>query len=142
MANEITLTARLAASKSSTSVANATTSFSVDMNGAQMYHANPTITTAAALSVAPVSQAGTDMSHRYWLFIRNQESAHELHISFDGGSTYSCVVLAGESFGPVLVRHGRSLYAKAIDPAGGGVSFPTESTTIGSAVCEIVAVES
>lgn len=142
MANEITLTARLAASKSSTSVSNATSSFSVDMNGAQMYHANPTVTTAAALSVAPVSQGSTNMADRYWLFIRNQETADELHISFDGGTTYSCVVLPGESFGPVLVRHGRSLYAKAINPTGGGAAYPTESTTAGSVVCEIVAVES
>lgn len=138
MANEITLSARLSASKSSTSVANSTTSFNVDMDGDQMYHANPSIGAAAALSVTPVSQAGTDMSNRYWLFIRNQDSTNEVHVSFDGGTIYSLVIPAGKAMGPILIRHGRSLYAKAIVPG----TYPTESTTAGTAVCEVLAVES
>ena len=137
MANEISITARLSANKSSTAVANATTAFSVDMSGVQMYHANPEIGSAGALSVSPVSQAGTNMLHRYWLFLRNQADANEIHVSLDGGSTYDFVVLAGESFGPVLVRHGRTLWAKAIIPG----SSPTEGTTEGTAVCEVVACE-
>ena len=138
MANEISITSRLSATKDGTSVANATSAFTIDMTGTPMYQANPLITTAGALSVSPVDQGATDILDRYWLFIRNTESAHEVHVSLDGGSTYDFVVLPGESFGPVLVRHGRTLWAKAIVPA----ASPAEGTTIGSAVCEVIAVQS
>ena len=137
MANEISITARLSASKSSTSVANATTAFTIDMAATNMYHANPTIGAAAALSLSPVSQGATNILDRYWLFLRNNASASEVWVSFDGGTIYSCAVLPGESFGPVLVRHGRSLFARAVLT----VASPAEGTVDGSAECEVVAVE-
>lgn len=122
MANEITVTAKLSANKGSTAVSNATSSFTIDMAGAQMYHANPEIsTTAAALSCSPVDQTA-----RYWLFVRNQDSTNEVWLSFNGGSTYPVIVLPGESFGPVLVAASQTLWADAQTAA---------------CICEVVAVE-
>lgn len=122
MANEISITSKLAASKGGTSASNATQTFTIDMAGDQMYHANPSIsTTAGALSCSPVDQTA-----RYWLWIRNQDATNEVWISTDGGTTWPDVILPGESMGPRLIAAGRTLWA---DAQGG------------ACICEVVAVE-
>lgn len=122
MANEISITARLAASKGGTSASNATQTFSIDMAGDQVYHANPLIsTTAGALSCSPVDQTA-----RYWLFVRNQDATNEVLLSFNGGSTWPVVIPAGKSFGPVLVAASQTLWADA---------------QVAACICEVVACE-
>ena len=122
MANEISITSRLSASKGGTSVANATTAFTIDMTGDQMYQANPSITTtAAALTCSPLDQTG-----RYWLFVRNQDATNEVWLSFNGGSTWPIVILPGESIGPILVAASMTLWADA---------------QVATCICEVVAVE-
>ena len=122
MANEITLTARLAASKSSTSVSNATTSFSIDMAGDQMFHSNPPITITAGL----VSLGTVDTAARYHLFMRNQDATNEVLVSFNGGSTWPLVSLPGKSMGPVTVTASQTLWLDA---------------QVATCIIEIVAVE-
>lgn len=122
MANEITVTAKLAASKGGTSASNATQSFNIDMAGSQVYHANPDITTTAALlSVSPV-----DSTARYHLFIRNTDSTNEVLLSFNGGSTWPIVILPGKSMGPITVAASQTLWLDA---------------QIATCNCEVVAVE-
>ena len=109
MANEITVTARLAATKDGTSASNATTSYSHDMAGDQVYHGNPLVTTTAgALSLSPV-----DSTARYHLFIRNQDATNEVWISFNGGSTWPIVILPGKSMGPITVAASQTLWTDA-----------------------------
>lgn len=122
MANEISLSSRLSASKGGTAVANGTTSFTVDMAGTNMYHANPNITTTAgALTLTPVDQTA-----RYWFWIRNQDSTNEVLLSTDGGTTWPLVVLPGECLGPILIAASQTLWADA----------QTATCT-----CEVIAVE-
>jgi hypothetical protein len=122
MASEITVTSKLAASKSSTSVANLTSSYTIDMAGAQMHHSNPVVSnTAAALSCTPVDQTA-----RYHLWIRNTDGTNEVLVSFNGGSTYPLVILPGKTMGPITVAASMTLW---LDPQGADCT------------CEVIAVE-
>ncbi len=122
MADEITLTAKLSATKGGSNVANITSSFTIDMAGDQMHHSTPAITTTAgALSCAPVDQTG-----RYWLLIRNQDATNEVWVSFNGGSTYPLVVLPGAEIGPLLIAASMTLWLDA---------------QTATCICEVVSVE-
>lgn len=122
MPNEITFTAKLAASKSSTSVGSLLQSFQVDMTGSQMCHINPEITTtAAALSCAPVDQTA-----RYHLWIRNTDETNEVQVSFNGGTTYPLVILPQMTMGPVTVAASQTLWLDA---------------QVATCTCEVIAVE-
>lgn len=122
MADEISITCKLAASKGSTAVSNLTQSYTVTMSGAQMHHTNPEITTtAAALSCAPVDQTG-----RYWLWIRNTDATNEVWLSFNGGSTFPVVILPTETMGPILLAASQTLWLDA----------QTATCT-----CEVIAIE-
>ena len=122
MANEITMTVRVQASKGGTSVVNGTTAFTEDMGGNQMYHANPEIsTTAAALTVGPVNQ-----SNRYWLLVRNNDATNEVWLSLNNGSTYPIIVPPGMVAGPILIAAGQTLFADA---------------QVATCECEVVAIE-
>lgn len=121
MADEITITAKLQASKLSAVVGNTGTAINADMSGDQMYHATPSIsTTAGALTLGPVNQ-----SNGYWLFVRNTDATNDVWLSTDGGTTYGIVVAAGKSV-LLKVRAGMTLWADAQTAA---------------CICEIVAVE-
>jgi hypothetical protein len=122
MASEITVTARLSASKSSTSVANSSTSYVHDMTGDQMFHSNPSITTTAAL----LSLGTVDTSARYHLFLRNQDATNEVWLSFDGGSTWPLIILPGKSIGPIVVAASQTLWLDA---------------QVAACIVEVVAVE-
>jgi len=122
MANEISITARLSASKSGTSAANATTGFTHDMTGDQMFLSNPAITITAAL----VSLGTVDTTARYHLFMRNTDATNEVLLSFNGGSTYPIVILPGKSMGPITVAASQTLWLDA---------------QVGTCIVEIVAVE-
>lgn len=122
MASEITVTSKLAANKSSTSVANLTSSYTLDMAGSQMHHTNPEITiTAAALSCTPVDQTA-----RYHLWIRNTDITNEVLVSFNGGSTWPVVVLPGKTMGPITVAASQTLWLDA---------------QVATCTCEVIAVE-
>ena len=122
MASEITVTARLSASKSSTSVANSSTSYVHDMTGDQMFHSNPSISTTAAL----LSLGTVDTSARYHLFLRNQDATNEVWLSFNGGSTWPIIILPGKSIGPIVVAASQTLWLDA---------------QVASCIVEVVAVE-
>jgi hypothetical protein len=122
MANEISITARVSASKSGTSVANATTAFTHDMTGDQMFLSNPSITTTAAL----VSLGTVDTTARYHLFMRNTDATNEVLVSFNGGSTFPLVILPGKSLGPITVAASQTLWLDA---------------QVASCIVEVVAVE-
>lgn len=122
MANEITYTSKLAASKGSTSVSNLTQTFNIDMTGVQMFHANPDITTTAALlSCGPV-----DVTARYHLWIRNTDATNEVLLSFNGGSSWPVVILPGKTMGPITVTASQTLWLDA---------------QVATCTCEVIAVE-
>lgn len=122
MANEITFTAKLAASKSSVSVGSLLQSFQVDMTGSQMHHTDPEITTtAAALSCSPVDQTA-----RYHLWIRNVDETNEVLVSFNGGSTWPIVILPKMTMGPITVAASQTLWLDA---------------QVATCTCEVIAVE-
>ena len=122
MANEISITARISASKAGTTAANATSAFTIDMAGDQVNHTNPLVTTTAALlSLGPV-----DTTARYHLFMRNQDATNEVWVSFNGGTTFPVVILPGKSMGPITVAASQTLWLDA---------------QVASCIVEVVAVE-
>ena len=110
MAGLITINARLSGSTGGgTIVQNGTAVFSITQVGDQVYQANPSITTTAALlPVSPVDNTG-----RYHLFLRNQDATNEVLVSFNGGSTWPIVILPGKSMGPITVAASQTLWLDA-----------------------------
>lgn len=132
MANEITITSRLAANKGGNSVSNATSSFTLSMDTAasNMYHSNINVTTTAAIP----SMGSVDTSKDYWLWARNTDTTSVITLSSDsGGSNKMGMMKPGEPWGPVRILGGVSVYFDA--------DVATSVTGLAGNGVEIIAVE-
>ncbi len=110
MANEITITAKLSVSKGGTSVANATSTDSIDMAGTNMMTLVQSVGTSAE-AVGPLTDIDTASS--YFVLFRNKDSTNYVEVSFDAGGTYSLRMNAGELCGPFRVVAGEAIHLRA-----------------------------
>jgi len=84
-------------------------SFTAQVTGDQLYHANPLVgTSSESLTFAPVNQ-----SQRYRLAVRNMDAANEIQISLNTGTDWHMVVPPGEAI-YFNVNSGSGLRFKAI----------------------------
>lgn len=108
MANEISIIAKLTASKGGTTVTNATSSDSIDMAGTNMCCYIQNIgTTAEALTMTDINTGSA-----YRVLLRNKDDTNYVDISFDSGSTFPVQILPGEICGPIM-RPSGSIHARA-----------------------------
>jgi hypothetical protein len=111
MANEITLTAKLSASKNGTSVSNLTSTKSVDMTGAEMIlnvqTLNATPSTYDDLVLGSIAAAGDR-----WILLRNPNTTAIVTVAV-GGTTDHFILSPGQLFGPVKLKASVTIKAKA-----------------------------
>ena len=101
MASEITIQAKLSASKGGSSVTNATSTKSADMaTGTNMVG---DVTTFAAATKTAIPMGSVDPANQFMVLMRNQDATNYVEVSTDDGVTYPYRMLAGETFGPVRV---------------------------------------
>lgn len=114
MANEITVTAKLSASKGGSSVTNATSVGNVTMTtgnnmvGDVYDFALATKTAIPVGTVAPASQ--------FWVLLRNQNalSTDYVKVTFDDGATYPLIMFGGETCGPFRVEASKVVKVYAV----------------------------
>lgn len=112
MANEISITCRLAGAKGGSGASPETTAFTSNMTGDQFHKTNPSWgTTGAAIDVTPV-----DTSSDFWLRIYNTDATNYVELSVDGGTNYKLRVPPGHT-SLYFVKGGTSVYKKAITAA-------------------------
>lgn len=96
MAGEISIRASLSVSKGGTSVANATSTDSVDMSGTNML----TLVQNIGTSYEALTLTDIDTASEYWVLLRNKDATNYVEVSFDAGSTFSLKMMPGELCGP------------------------------------------
>jgi len=117
MANEITLTARLSASKGGGSVANSLYSFSVDMAGSNMYHSMQEIDGDTPTEAAKALDLGdVNTANDYWLLVRNMDATYDVLLALDSTHTtfakQFAVIPPRKAVGPICIPGGATVYAR------------------------------
>ena len=111
----LTLTSKIAASKTSTTITNATSTFALgDMAGDEMHQsiylsvgAVDVTLTAATPETTDIGLGSIDIAKNHWLLLRNVEaSAGTWAVSMDGGTTDHFHIPVGGVWGPCLIEGG------------------------------------
>ena len=107
----LTLTSKIAASKTSTTITNATSTFAMgDMTGDEMHQSiylsvGVLYVTLTAAAAADIGLGSIDVSADYYLLLRNVEaSAGTWAVSLDAGVTDHFHIPVGCVFGPVRIE--------------------------------------
>jgi hypothetical protein len=115
----LTLTAKLAASKSGTTVQNATSSFALgDMTGDEMHQSiyvstGTSFVTLTAASSPTIGVGSIDVSADHWVLLRNvEDTTGTWVVSFDAGTTDHINIGVGEVAGPFKMDGGKYLSVK------------------------------
>jgi len=126
----LTLTAKLAASKSGTTVQNATSSFALgDMTGDEMHQTiytagvgvGGTFVTLTAASSPTIGIGSIAVASDYWVLLRNvEDTSGTWVVSFDAGTTEHINIGVGEVAGPFKMDGGKYLSVK---PSADGISL-------------------
>ena len=114
MANEITVTSKLSASKGGSTVTNATSVGSVTMTtGNNMV--GDTYDFALATKT-PIPMGTVAPAQQYWVNLRNQNalSTDYVKVTFDDGATYPLYLYGGETCGPFRVAASTVVKAYAV----------------------------
>lgn len=121
----LTLTAKLAASKSGTTVQNATSSFALgDMTGDEMHQSiyvstGTSFVTLTAASSPTIGVGSIDVSADHWVLLRNvEDTTGTWVVSFDAGTTEHINIGVGEVAGPFKMDGGKYLSVK---PSASGI---------------------
>ena len=121
----LTLTAKLAASKSGTTVQNATSSFALgDMTGDEMHQSiyvstGTSFVTLTAASSPTIGIGSIDVSADHWVLLRNvEDTTGTWVVSFDAGTTEHINIGVGEVAGPFKMDGGKYLSVK---PSASGI---------------------
>jgi hypothetical protein len=121
----LTLTAKLAASKSGTTVQNATSSFALgDMTGDEMHQSiyvstGTSFVTLTAASSPTIGVGSIDVSADHWVLLRNvEDTTGTWVVSFDAGTTDHINIGVGEVAGPFKMDGGKYLSVK---PSASGI---------------------
>jgi len=115
----LTLTAKLAASKSGTTVQNATSSFALgDMTGDEMHQSiyvstGTSFVTLTAASSPTIGIGSIAVASDYWVLLRNvEDTTGTWVVSFDAGTTEHINIGVGEVAGPFKMDGGKYLSVK------------------------------
>jgi len=115
----LTLTAKLAASKSGTTVQNATSSFALgDMTGDEMHQSiyvstGTSFVTLTAVGSPTIGIGSIDVSSDHWVLLRNvEDTTGTWVVSFDAGTTEHINIGVGEVAGPFKMDGGKYLSVK------------------------------
>lgn len=113
----LTLTAKLAASKSGTTVQNATSTFALgDMTGDEMHQ---TVYVSVGTSAVALPVGSIDTASDYWVLLRNvEDTTGTFTISFDAGTTEVMELAPGEVAGPFKVIGGEAVH---VTPSASGI---------------------
>ena len=104
MANEISLTSKLAVSKGGASITNLTSTETVDMSGVNMSGVVQDVGSGTATSGFEVVEVGdVATGSDYWLHIYNMDSTNYMRVSLTSGAATHFVIPPGAFFGPSKV---------------------------------------
>lgn len=115
----LTLTSKLAASKSGTTVQNATSTFSLgDMTGDEMHQSiyvstGTSFVTLTAASSPTIGIGSIAVASDYWVLLRNvEDTTGTWVVSFDAGTTEHINIGVGEVAGPFKMDGGKYISVK------------------------------
>lgn len=104
MANEISLTSKIAVSKGGASITNLTSTKSVDMSGVNMSGVVQDVGSGTATSGFEVVEVGdVATGGDYWIQIYNMDSTNFMRVSLTSGAATHFTIPPGAFFGPAKV---------------------------------------
>lgn len=100
MSLEINTSSKLSFDKNGASATNKTTTKAITMQSTLTHGLQGVVSYAAGVKTA-IPVTGVDTTKQYLVQLRNLDVTNYVEVTTDDGATYPCVMLPGESYGPV-----------------------------------------